>query len=145
MATILYSVENAMTNFLVSGSAASGSLISYFGDNFYQGMNNIAVEAPCVISIAESATEDFKEGYVWHVRTNVMVKVIAADLSNETADLYADTVFETICDPNTITTLGTYSSTLTVYDIIVESMDRAFDGDAWVTMLSLDIVCVNNS
>ena len=138
MATILYSVEDAAYQFYASSSLSSSLSV-------YPGMNNADKEAPCIVCYADDAVQEFDKIFVWHVRTNIIVKTMAEDMTNKNADSLADTTFENICDPSTVTALGTYSDTLTVYDIQVKSMNRTFDGDAWITSLILDIVAVNNS
>ena len=132
---MLYAVENALVN-LFSSSSLSASV------NVYGGVDDDTKVAPLIICDAQSAKEEFLDGGVWHVATDLKLRGMAGDMTPLQFDALVDTMYSLILDDNL--NLGTYSNDLSVYHIVIVNSQQAKSGDAWEALLQLDIVGVNN-
>jgi len=133
--TILQAVEKG-AQVLLASSSLSASV-----DHIYRGITNENKEAPCVIVVAESATEEIAQTGVWNVSLKVIAKEMAYE-GDEENTTFADEAFAIILDP--LVSMGSYTSGLTVIDILIESNSETQENDAWVSTLQLRVVCSNS-
>lgn len=119
--------------------AASASISASLTCTVYTGMDSDDKVAPAIICNAYDAVEDFPESGVWHVKTNIIVKEIAAD--TDMSSSLANTMFERF---STITNeeLSGSVSNFGVYNIQMEGCTNTQEEDSWVQTLSMDIVGV---
>ena len=106
--------------------------------NIYTGIDNEDKLAPCVICHAESATEDFPNSGIYHVKTSVTVKEIAADTSVTSSLGYH--IFKSYLSGSTKGILNNYPHYY-VYDWFVEGVEESTSQDAWVQTYAFDVVC----
>lgn len=135
MSFILVATERAC-----AALAASASVSASIDDeiSIYCGIDNEEKVAPAVVISCESATEEFPNSGVWHVKTDLRVKEIAADSS--TSSSLASVVFEAFLRDSTREVLSVYPG-YNCYDLIVEDTANTQEGDAWVQTVRMDIVC----
>jgi hypothetical protein len=132
MSFVLTKTEDMIAHFLASSSLSASAI------NIYRGLGNEDKTAPALIIVAESGTEEFPNSGVWHVKTGLMVKELAAD-SNITSSL-ASSVYEVFLN-NTTTKQALSGSGYYCYDLFVEDTANSIEGDTWVQTLRMDIVC----
>lgn len=132
MLPILITTENALASASLA-TVNSASLTS----NVYTGIDNEDKGAPAIICSCQSATEDFVGSGIWHIKSSVIVKEIAADTS-VTSSL-ATTVFEKIVGLTT-TQLANCTTNFAVYDVLLEGHEQSQQSDAWVQTLNLEII-----
>jgi hypothetical protein len=136
VATIGAKVESAYSQ-LITGLGISGL-------NVYTGIGNEEKEAPAAIISALSATEDFPQSGIWHVKTRILVKNIAADTEEQGADSMADTVFAACLASNVSTTLETFGG-FKIFDLFIETSEQDEAGDAWGHSINLEVICAIGS
>lgn len=111
------------------------------GVSVFTGTDNDDKAAPCVICWSESATEDFPFSGIWHVKTNIIVKQMAADATVDGENTLLGTVHSAFLTNTIETTLTNKSpSNYFVYQVVFDGNSSTQDGDAWIHTLSLDIV-----
>ena len=130
---ILTTTERACANL-----AASASLSASLDVTIYCGLDSEEKIAPAVVITADSATEEFPNSGVWHVKTGLTVKEIAADSSFSSS--LASTIFESFLNDTAKGTLNMYPGYF-VHDFFVEDTSNTQEGDAWIQTVRLDIVC----
>jgi hypothetical protein len=133
MMPILLTTETACASL-----ATSASVSASLGLNVYTGIDNEDKEAPAVICSAISATEDFPQSGIWHVKTFIKVKEIAEDTTNKGNASTA--IFQRFLTGSINTDLKNNASNFYVFDVFAEDSQNTQEGDAWVQTLSLDIV-----
>lgn len=136
MSSMLHAVEKACAEMFQS-SSLSGSL------SIYTGVDDDTKVAPLLIIDAQNQREDFLGGGVWHCNVDIKIRAMALDQTPEQFDTWADTAFALILADSL--DLGSYSTDLSVYQISVLNSAQNISGDAWESMMTLDIVGVNNS
>ena len=134
MASIINSVEKALYN-LYTSSSLSSSL------NVLKGIDDETKTGPLLIVAAGPAREDFPDSYVWHVSTNLMVKMPMADYTEDEMGTACDQVFGMLLNEGT--GLGAHTNDLAVYDIMVVNTNDAYSGDYNIQSLTCDIIAVN--
>jgi hypothetical protein len=132
MSFILVTTERALANLIASSLEESVNV------TIYGGMDNEEKTAPACIISAEEATEEFPNSGVWHVKTNIIVKEIAADTVKDNS--IAGTIFEALLSNDTKDKLN-LNSDYYVYDIITEDTLNSQEQDAWIQTLRLDVIC----
>ena len=135
--TMLHAVENACATLFASSSLVSSSL------HIYTGVDDDTKVAPLIICDANSAREEFLGSGVWHCNVDIKIRAMALDHTPAQFDTFVDTAYELILSESL--DLGAYSTDLSVYQIAVVNSQQSISGDAWESMLTLDIVGVNNS
>ncbi len=132
MMPILITAENALAS--ASLDAITKANLSA---NIYTGMDNESKMAPAIICNCLSATEDFPESGVWHIKSSIIVKEMAFDTS--TSSSLATTVFEKITEM-TPSALAHCTSSFAVYDFFIEGTEQTQEEDAWVQKLDFEII-----
>ena len=117
--------------------AASASISASLNCNIYTGLDNEAKEAPAIICGCLDASEDFAGSGIYHIKTDIVVKEIAAD-TNVTGSI-ADVIFEKFSTVSN-STLESRVSNLSILDVFIEGYKQHIDTDAWVQTLSIEIV-----
>lgn len=120
--------------------AASASIAAGLESTVYHGQDNELKIAPAVICNCESATADFPDSCVYHVKTEIIVKDMAAD-SSLTSSL-ADTIYAAFENTASAINLTNTISGLTVYDVLSSEPRNSVAGDTWIQSVSYDIVCL---
>lgn len=120
--------------------AASASLAANLDATVYAGQSNEEKTAPAIICNCANGSPDYPDASVFHVRTEIHVKEMAAD-SNLSSSL-ADTIFAAFENPNTANNLTNQVSNYLVYDILQVEPSNTESGDAWVQTVTYDIVCM---
>ena len=109
--------------------------------NIFTGTDNEDKKAPAVICYAESCSEDFPFSGIWHVKTNIIVKDMAADSSPDGINSLLGDVYSGFLTSDIETKLtNKLASTYYVYQVVFDVNSSNTDGDAWIHTLSLDIV-----
>lgn len=119
--------------------AASASISASVDANIYTGMDNDDKVAPAVICGALDAMQDFPESGIWRVKTQIVVKEVAAD-TDLTSSL-ANVIFEKFSTVTKEELSGSVEN-FSVYDIQLEGCTNSQQDDTWVQTLSLEIVGV---
>jgi hypothetical protein len=130
---ILRTTENAFATL-----AISASLSQSLGYNIYTGISNLDKLAPAIICFAESATEDFPFSAIYHVRTHVIIKEMAADTDPNTGS-FANNIFESFCNNNTKSKLNDYPDYY-VYEYFIQSTNDEWNGDAHIQEMTFDVI-----
>lgn len=133
--TMLYAVEQALVKLYASSSMSASVRV-------YGGVDDETKVAPCIICDAMQAREDFQDGGVWHVATDIKLRAMAGDSTPIAFDALADNMYSLVLSDTL--DLGSGSADLSVYDIVVVNSQQQKSGDAWEALLQLDIVGVNN-
>lgn len=131
---MLHAVENAIATMYLS-SSLSGSV------NIYTGVDDDTKIAPLIICDANSAREEYFGGGLWHCTVDVKVRAMALDQTPEAFDTWVDTAYALILDDTL--DLGIYSDSLSVFQIAVQNNQQSRTGDAWESMITLDVVGTN--
>jgi hypothetical protein len=134
---ILAKTERAFVDMFLSSSLTGSLTAPEF--TIYCGQDSEEKTAPCIVIACNQATEDFQNSGVWHVKTELKVKEIAAD-SNVTSS-FASEVFEAFLG-DTVgakAALNRYPGYV-CHALLVEDSANNQDGDTWVQSILVDIV-----
>jgi|ERR1044071_1665617 hypothetical protein len=120
---------------------AGATLVGTLGitGSIYTGLDDETKVAPCVVIYAEDASEDFPKSGLYHVRTKVTVKEIAAD--TETTSSLSKTVFDAFLGSGVENNLMQSAISYSVCGVFVDGSENTQEGDAWVQNMSFDIIC----
>ena len=102
------------------------------------GIDNDDKIAPAVICYADGATEEFPNSGIYHVRTSIIVKELAADTDVTSSLGYY--IFKSFLSGSAKTILNNYPHYY-VYDWFVENTNENTQNDAWVQTYTFNIVC----
>ena len=118
-------------------TAGSGSV------NVYTGVGNVEdITAPCVICVANDKSEDFPFSGIWHVKTTIFIKEMAADVSVGEMNTLAGLVENAFLFKGIEAALSSATPNYYVYQVVSEGGNAPQrNGDAWVNSFNMDIVC----
>ncbi len=126
---------------LVCSRLASRVTQSHSTVTIFTGQDNEDKTAPCVITWAEAATEDFPFSGIWHVRTHIIVKDIAADSTvSQSNALYGDVYSMFLTGSIEIDLTSQSLDTYFAYQVVYEGSSQNVEQDAWVGEIVLDVV-----
>lgn len=145
-ALLSHKIETALQNLYITASyVPSGSISSSFtfADplNIYRGEDNEDKAAPAIIVSCAGGAEVVLFSGVFRMATKIMVKEMAADITEPNIATLADKVFEIALDPTmSLATYDTEHTGLGIMDTVITNMETRPEGDAWVSTLFLDYI-----
>lgn len=142
MASITYLLEKHLSQSLAPYCSDISS--SLYGFKVYKG-TDVSVDAdgvvvprtaPCILTFADNAREEFIDSGIWHIPTEITVVAMAPETTVAQMDSYYDTTMDIIYNM-------TSSSDLTVLGRSSTAQEKESQGgDTWRRIFSLEIACI---